>query len=78
MLQINHMRVKRGYIWVSDELQIDRIWVSDVSQMGHIRVTYSLQLFLSSSLNLLLIDLSQPCHTSDTKNECNFRPIRRK
>ncbi len=76
-LQIGHKWVsRRSYIsqrWVAyglqDKLQINHIWgtpyITDASWISHFKTH---QYLTPSHL----------CHTSNTKNECNFWPIRRR
>ncbi len=79
---MSHIWVTHCYMWESDESQINHRMgyrlVSDESKMGHKRwVTfeYSISHLLQTYQSLTPL---QPCHTSDIKNEYNFRQIRRK
>ncbi len=62
--------------WVIDRLCVGLKWITNRSRMSLISHT----LVTLSNTTLLIIssvfDPSLPCHTSHTKNECNFWPIR--
>ncbi len=71
-----HMDLGRITVWVRGGSYMGVRWITNGSHMSHTLVAFRIQHF--SSPNLPICDPVTTCHNSDTKSECNFRPIRRK
>ncbi len=70
--QMNH---QMGYRWNVHRCDTSHKWVTYESHVGCTFKCDISHLLLQTYQSLTPL---QPCHTSDTKNESNFRPIKRK
>ncbi len=70
----SQMNYEMSYRWIVYWCQMNHKWVTGES---HISYTFEYMSHLLLQTYQFLTP-SQPCHTSDTKNECNFRPTKRK